>query len=358
MNPLISICIPNYNYEKYIGEAIDSVLSQTYQNFEIIIFDNASTDNSLNIINSYTDRRIKLHINPSNINLYENINRAMSYATGDLICVLHSDDFYHENFLEEIVKAYRKYPDQKVFVTGVYNYHSVQKDLKQHAPFPYGGIKSQNEVITRLIYSNNIGNGVNVCFHKDVIRKAGMYSSAFCFASDYDFLFRMARNFDFVYIPKFLAFYRIHGNNLSHSVNKNLNMFLEGHNILEFNLSKIKLKRSKPYINLIKHRVYVKSVEFTMKYKSGSILRQMFSEFFDKKKFCSKDLTYYVCGFISRFVNESSPAFVLATAKLLFRAVLFLPNIINEQRLSNLVNNEFIEVKSDFYKQEVPTFSS
>ena len=72
-NPNFSICIPNYNYGKYIGDTIQSVLNQTYQNFEIIIVDNASTDDSIEIIKSFKDKRIKLFLNKYNIGFAPNL---------------------------------------------------------------------------------------------------------------------------------------------------------------------------------------------------------------------------------------------------------------------------------------------
>ena len=61
--PSFSICIPNYNYAQYIGQTIESVLNQTYQNFEIIVVDNASTDNSVEVVKAFIDPRIKLYKN-------------------------------------------------------------------------------------------------------------------------------------------------------------------------------------------------------------------------------------------------------------------------------------------------------
>jgi len=186
MKPLVSICIPNYNYERFIGETIESVLKQTYNNYEVIICDNCSTDRSLEIINSYSDSRIKVYRNSENINLYENINKAISYSCGELIAILHSDDLYAPDFLEKIVQAYTHNPEQRVFVTGVYNYHDETKLALPHHPFKTGGIKPKLEVLIRLQQKNNIGNGVNVILHQECIAKAGMYSSNFRYASDYD----------------------------------------------------------------------------------------------------------------------------------------------------------------------------
>jgi glycosyltransferase involved in cell wall biosynthesis len=90
--PLFSICIPNYNYEKYIGETIRSVLDQSCQDFEIIVADNCSTDGSLEVVRQFKDPRIKLAINPYNIGFAPNLDKATENAIGQFIILLSSDD--------------------------------------------------------------------------------------------------------------------------------------------------------------------------------------------------------------------------------------------------------------------------
>ena len=90
--PSFSICIPNYNYGHYIGETIQSILNQTYQNFEIIVADNASTDNSVEVIKSFDDDRIRLIQNNCNIGYSPNLHKATSCAQNDFILFLPSDD--------------------------------------------------------------------------------------------------------------------------------------------------------------------------------------------------------------------------------------------------------------------------
>ena len=87
-----SICIPNYNYAQYIGETIQSVLDQSYQNFEIIIADNASTDNSVKIVQSFDDKRIRLIQNRYNIGFAPNLQRVSREAKNDFMILLSSDD--------------------------------------------------------------------------------------------------------------------------------------------------------------------------------------------------------------------------------------------------------------------------
>jgi len=87
-----SICIPNYNYERYLGKTIQSVLDQSGIDLEILISDNASTDGSLDVIRSFNDPRIKIHVNAVNVGFSGNLDRAARMATGDWVIMLSSDD--------------------------------------------------------------------------------------------------------------------------------------------------------------------------------------------------------------------------------------------------------------------------
>lgn len=99
-SPSFSICIPNYNYGHFIGQTIQSVLNQSYQNFEIIVADNASTDNSVQVVESFNDSRIRLVRNQYNIGFAPNLQRASMFAQNDFINLLSSDDLMNPNALE------------------------------------------------------------------------------------------------------------------------------------------------------------------------------------------------------------------------------------------------------------------
>lgn len=100
---LVSIITPNYNSERFIRETIESVLSQTYKEWELIIVDDCSTDNSLNIIKNYAanDERIKLQINETNSGTATTRNNAIKFAKGRFIAFLDSDDLWDNNKLEK-----------------------------------------------------------------------------------------------------------------------------------------------------------------------------------------------------------------------------------------------------------------
>jgi len=107
-DPFFSICIPNYNYGRFIGATIESVLSQTYQNFEIVVVDNASTDNSVEVVQSFNDSRIRLYQNNYNIGFAPNLQRATSHARGDFIHLLSSDDLMKPHALAAYAHVIRE----------------------------------------------------------------------------------------------------------------------------------------------------------------------------------------------------------------------------------------------------------
>jgi len=98
--PYFSICIPNFNYAHYIGETIQSVLDQTYQYFEIVVADNASTDDSIEVVEGFHDPRIRLIRNVYNIGFAPNLQRATMHAQNDFVHLLSSDDLMKPNALE------------------------------------------------------------------------------------------------------------------------------------------------------------------------------------------------------------------------------------------------------------------
>lgn len=110
MNKLVSICIPAYNAEKYIKRCIQSILSQTYTNFEIIVVDDASIDSTAAIINEFQDQRIKYFLNDKNLGWRGNVRKCYELAKGQFVTILPVDDFLAEEFIRAGVSAFSKYP--------------------------------------------------------------------------------------------------------------------------------------------------------------------------------------------------------------------------------------------------------
>lgn len=103
---MISIALAAYNGEKYIGEQIDSILVQTYQDFELIVCDDCSTDNTWQILEEYTkrDRRIKIYRNETNLGFKKNFEKAITLCKGDYVALSDQDDIWMENHLEVLLQ--------------------------------------------------------------------------------------------------------------------------------------------------------------------------------------------------------------------------------------------------------------
>jgi glycosyltransferase involved in cell wall biosynthesis len=110
--PLVSICVGVYNRGKYIEQTLQSILNQTYQNCEYIISDNASTDDSVEIIKNIlekSNRKITLYVQMTNIGPFQNFKFLFSKARGEYICIFHSDDIYHPEIVEKSIFLHKKY---------------------------------------------------------------------------------------------------------------------------------------------------------------------------------------------------------------------------------------------------------
>lgn len=107
----ISVVTASYNYQDYIKEAIQSVLNQTYHDWELIIVDDCSTDNSVEVIKSYKDDRIKLFVNEKNLGLKETVKRGIEKASGEWIVFLESDDILTSDNIEKKLEIVKKYPE-------------------------------------------------------------------------------------------------------------------------------------------------------------------------------------------------------------------------------------------------------
>jgi len=142
---LISICIPTYNAEKTIEKTLQSILNQTYRNLEIIIVDNASTDNTLCTLKKFKDFRIKIYRNSKNIGPEHNWTKCVRLATGDYIAIFHADDLYNYRIIEKQIKILENYPSVLAVFTMADYINNYDKTI--------GGCNLPPELKQRNIYN-------------------------------------------------------------------------------------------------------------------------------------------------------------------------------------------------------------
>ncbi|MGC1375511.1 MAG: glycosyltransferase family 2 protein [Anaerolineales bacterium] len=238
--PTFSVCIPNYNYARYIGETIQSVLDQTYQQFEIIVADNASTDNSVEVIESFKDARIRLIRNRYNIGFAPNLQRASMFAQNDFVNLLSSDDLMNPTALETyaailseragtahriVLKSDAELIDAEGNVVG-----HVRKAPQGHdtvslqgaedeafmraAPQPpdryqtFSGLDVLKDTLSRL---RNFAPFLTVVYPRSLWQAVEGYNAVRAIGPDKFFHYKLlAQNPDVIYVPASLYRYRVH----------------------------------------------------------------------------------------------------------------------------------------------------
>ena len=130
--PFVSIVTPNYNGEKYLEETIKSIINQTSHDYEFILVDGKSTDNSLNIIKKYL-KKINIFISEKDKSMYHAIDKGISKAKGEVIIWINSDDLLHKKAVQNVSKIFKKNPEID-WISGINGY--IKKNI-QFSGIPY-----------------------------------------------------------------------------------------------------------------------------------------------------------------------------------------------------------------------------
>ena len=210
----VSVIITSYNYEQFIKEAIDSVLAQTFQDFEIIIIDDASSDSSVKIIEQYADEdsRIKVIKNPVNKGLAKSLKTACSAARGEYIAFLESDDKWTKGYLERKLKIFSENDD----VGFVYNavrlsgYYSRQKEEKYNKILNWSFEEEYpKDMFFDFGYQNRILTLSSFMFRGYLLEKID-FNTPVDKEIDWYFYVQIAKLSKAFYIPKQLTVWRLH----------------------------------------------------------------------------------------------------------------------------------------------------
>jgi glycosyltransferase involved in cell wall biosynthesis len=202
LNPLVSVLMTAYNREKYIAEAIESVLASSHKNFELIIVDDCSSDKTVAIAKSYeeTDSRIRVYTNKKNLGDYLNRNKAASYANGKYLKYVDSDDILYPHCLEVMTACMEKFPEAAFGLSSI-------ADINK--PYPYC-------ISPREIFLENF-NGYGHFYRapgssvikKEIFEKTGGFSGIRQ-VGDFEFWMKISLNHYMVKIPVDLYWSRLH----------------------------------------------------------------------------------------------------------------------------------------------------
>jgi glycosyltransferase involved in cell wall biosynthesis len=212
MSPIVSVIIPLYKGERYIAKAVQSVLDQTFQNFELIIVNDGSPDNCKEIIQSYLrDPRVK-YIEQLNAGVANARNTGIRHATGDYLAFLDQDDLWHVTKLAKQVDFMEKHPEAALSHCNVGFIDAEGRTLATPA---WAWVKeTTGHCAEDLILANRIAT-LTVLLRRSCIDKIGMFRQELAPADDWDLWLRLSVCYSFGFIPELLGYYRLHGNNES-----------------------------------------------------------------------------------------------------------------------------------------------
>ncbi len=185
MEARITVIMSVYNGEKYLREAIDSILGQTFKDFEFLIIDDGSTDSSVEIIRSYTDPRIRLIQNGKNIGLTRSLNKGIKLARGEYIARMDADDISLPERIEKQIEYLDYHPDVGVLGT---RFFEIDKNGNVRREI-YVPLSKRN--IERQLYTINCFCHSSVMMRRSCIEKVGLYDETIKYAQDYELWLRM-----------------------------------------------------------------------------------------------------------------------------------------------------------------------
>ena len=269
LKPKVSVCMPNYNCSRYLPEAIESVLRQSYENFEFIIIDDCSTDNSLEIIKRYAakDDRIIVRANSVNIGQAKNLNLCLKHARGDYVKFVFSDDLLSsDDALKKMVKILDINNDITLVASSRYLINEFSTVVGIQAGYKGGIMCSGTEIIKDCLITqtNKIGEPTVVMFRKKNAERG--FNEKYNKNVDWEMWFHILEQGRFAYIDEPLCAFRRHPLQLT-------KLYLEKELYFEEPYYMLKDYVDKPYMNFSmcgkKYLFYVPAFEIWNLYKKG-----------------------------------------------------------------------------------------
>lgn len=209
--PKVSIAIPMYNCEQHIRETIDSVLKQTFNDFELIILDDQSTDRSAEIVKTFNDPRIRYERNPANLGFFGNWNRCLAAMNGTYCKLLPHDDPLEPSCIEKQVDILDRYPDVELVHCARKIIDPAGNILATRRPKEPEGVKHSADSLRRIVRSgtNPIGEPAAVMFRRKTKDRIDGFSDADMYSIDVEYWSRLLAEGQRYYQKEVLCAFRV-----------------------------------------------------------------------------------------------------------------------------------------------------
>ena len=239
--PLVSVIVLSYNHEKFISKALDSVISQTYKNLEIIVTDDCSNDESIKIINEFLDCRIIKIFNQSNLGATTNHNNALKLAKGKYISILNSDDYWNEKKIELQVKFLEENIQYGAVFSRAFFVNEKNRIIKKSKYFDVSIFDQNNrkraEWIRKFFYEQNCLCHPSALIRKEIYFNTVLYNPLLKQLPDFKLWIDIIKFTDIYVLQDKLVYYRV----LSKAKNTSS---IHGNNVIRHNNETVLIMRS------------------------------------------------------------------------------------------------------------------
>ena len=264
-SPLVSILLNCYNSSLYISRAIQSVINQSYKNWELIIWDDGSSDNTVEIIKSFNDPRIRLFLQKKNLGLGNSRIRAIKKIKGSLVSILDSDDFFNRQKILKQVNIFNK--NKNISLCGTWaKFYDENLDVKKL----FSCKLSNTNLKKRLLFVNVLPHS-SIMYKKNAAIKVGWYSKKFEYAQDFNLTLKLLKKNDIYLKKKYLTNIIQPLNNMSNSSTFEKIRIKENINILKNNLNNSdNLSNDK---TILQNLIYIYSIKLALSSMSLNFIK-------------------------------------------------------------------------------------
>lgn len=212
--PTVSVCIPAYNHAQYLSKTIESVLQQTYADFELILIDDCSTDETPKLVRSIKDPRFHYLRNQKNLGSTLNWNKCLQAAKGKYVSLLPADDWWKKRCVERFVTVLDRHPRVGLAFASFYAFDMKQNESHLRQRFPQDRLFKGEEFFAMNVMDNRVATPA-VMVRQECYQRLGYLDPYFRIVGDWELWLRIALHYDVAYIAQALGHWRYHGQNAS-----------------------------------------------------------------------------------------------------------------------------------------------
>ncbi len=242
--PKISIIVPNYNHAPYLAQRLDSIFNQTFQDFEVILLDDASPDNSVDILQQYTEnyknKVAHLVVNKSNGGSpFLQWKKGIELAKGEFIWIAESDDYCENMMLEKLYNAIINKPNLAIAATNLIQVNENGKHLLNKTKYKNNTFSSKIALTKHFTSGTYLWNASAVLFRKSTVQNIDwQWVTSLKFCGDWLFWVQLLQNGGLITLREYLSYFRVHSKSVSSMEASRYRTFTEGLDIAKWILSK------------------------------------------------------------------------------------------------------------------------